>query len=405
MTRKAIERGIYTHGAKEYEIQVSFGSGVKRKRKSRIVSGSIKEARKVRAEMMEALDNGLSIEAESITVEQYLQRWLKLKEPDIARSTWSYYRNYVKKWINPYLGELPLQELSKTTIKSWHLRAREDGVTDRSLQAAHKVLRQACRYAMVEEDGLLFSNPCDFVSTPKAEGGERGYLEIHEVRRMLDVLDSTAENAFTIAVRLGIATGARRGEILGLRWREVDLLNNRIEIKYSLSQVDNAREQGVPAKALNKPKTKHSRRWITLDEAAVKKLSVWKKNQAEQLRDLGLKQELDTPVCSSLYAAKFDGEYRFAGGFLDPGGFGSDFADFCTTHGFFSTTGKRLCFHELRHTQATLLISNNEDLVNVARRLGHHAPSLTMDMYSHAMPSKDIECAELMGNLTKRKKS
>ena len=114
---------------------------------------------------------------------------------------------------------------------------------------------------------------------------------------------------------------------------------------------------------------------------------------------MGIRQQPDTPVCCSLYGSEFDGAKTFAGKTLDPQAFSTAFRKFCEAHRFCSTTGRTLCFHELRHTQATLLLSHGEDVVNVSGRLGHASPSITTDMYAHAMPERDRDCASVMGDV------
>lgn len=113
-----------------------------------------------------------------------------------------------------------------------------------------------------------------------------------------------------------------------------------------------------------------------------------------------LRQDPTTPVCASLYKARIDGVRKYAGAYLDPSDFSKKFAEFCAQNNFYSSRGKRLCFHELRHTQATVLISSGNDVVNVAERMGHYKPSITTDMYADAMPQKDRECADVMERFT-----
>lgn len=400
MAEKTSEKGIYKKGKDLYEVRASAGTGICRRQKSKLVEGGLRDAKKVRGELLTELDIGLSIEADKMTISKYLKHWIAYKKPNITHATYMNYNNYIKKWIEPYIGNITLKDLKVHMIKAWHIQARKDGATGRSIQASHKVLKQALKDAMVDE--LLLSNPCDLVKTPQSDTEERGYLEVRELQRMLSILDGIEDNAFTIGVRLGVAIGARRGEILGLQWRYVDLDNALIEIKFSLSQVDGAKRAGKKAKQLKEPKTKNSKRIVAIDADTLDHLKKWKISQAKQLAELGVQQKASTPVCCSMYKAKIDGEYKFVGEYIDPQNFGRDFAAFCDEHGFYSSTGKRLCFHELRHTQATLLINHGEDMVNVSKRLGHHSPSITMDMYTHTMPGKDRGCADLMGELTAR---
>ena len=389
-----------------WEVQISLGRDPatgKYRKVSRTVRGTKADARKMRDQLRVEYESGLRLDADKLELGSYLNDWIGNREAsgELAHATIENYRRHIRTWINPYLGKSALKEIRPYTVESWHREARKAGATPRTLQAAHKVLKQALRDAMRNE--LILSNPCDAVKTPKAEARKRGYLEVSELRRMLAVLDAEGESAFSIAVRLGVSTGARRGEVLGLTWEHVDFKNKAISIVQSLSQYDGARKAGKPAKEIKRPKTQSGKRKISLDDDVLVHLSKWKAIQARELLKNGIKQSSGTPVCCSLYDARICGVAVFAGGFLDPQGFSSKFAKFCEEYGFYSSTGKRLCFHELRHTQATLLLSNGEDIISVAGRMGHASPSITSDMYAHAMPEKDRECANLIGNITKNR--
>lgn len=389
-----------------WEVQISLGRDPatgKYRRVSRTVRGSKADARRVRDQLRSEHESGLRLDAEQMDLAAYLDDWIGNREAsgELAHATIENYRRYIRTWIDPFLGKSLLRDIRPYAVESWHREARKAGATPRTLQAAHKVLKQALRDATRNE--LTLSNPCDAVKTPKAEARKRGYLEVGELRRMLAVLDAEGESAFSIAVRLGISTGARRGEVLGLTWEHVDFKGKTISIVQSLSQYDGARKAGKPAKEIKQPKTQSGKRRVSLDDDVLAHLSKWKAIQAGELLKNGIRQSGSTPVCCSLYDARICGVAVFAGGYLDPQGFSSKFSKFCEEHGFYSTTGKRLCFHELRHTQATLLLSNGEDLISVAGRMGHASPSITSDMYAHAMPEKDRECADLIGNITKNR--
>lgn len=394
---------ITQRGKGVWEVAVSFGKDPvtgKYRRISKTVHGTKRDAAKVRNQIRREQESGISAKAMKTITGDFLAEWIENRRAsgELAHATITNYERYVRTWISPYLGAVPLHELKPYTIESWHRKAREDGASPRSIQAAHKVLKQALKAAVRYE--LLNSNPCDRVSTPKAEERKRGYLDPSELHRMLEILDSMQEDAFTVAVRLGIATGVRRGEALGLDWAHVDFARGQIIIEQALTQVDGAKAAGLKAKQLGGTKTENGKRRIAVDAQTIGRLKAWKRMQAVQLMQIKVRQAETTPVCCSLYKAKgSDGVPTYAGGSLDPQGFTSKFAAFCDKHGFRSTAGRRLCFHELRHTQATLLLSEGEDVISVAGRLGHASPSITTDMYAHAMPEKDRECADVIGRI------
>ena len=115
-------------------------------------------------------------------------------------------------------------------------------------------------------DGLATSNKFDQVKAPKSEENKRGYLSFEEAGRMLNVLDEEEGfSGFSAAVRIGLAIGARRGEVLALTWNDIDFKAGTVSITKSLVRVPGARKAGVPSKTVKAPKTENSNRTVTID--------------------------------------------------------------------------------------------------------------------------------------------
>jgi integrase len=176
-----------------------------------------------------------------------------------------------------------------------------------------------------------------------------------------------------MAVLLALASGCRRGEVLGLSWGNVDLSASTVKITQQITHDG----------GLSVPKTKQSKRTITLDTGTVKRLKAWKVKQAEFLLSLGIGQGKATPVISNEI-----------GGWQEPNGFSRWWRQFCASNGF-----EGLKFHALRHTHATLLISRNVDIKTVQGRLGHTKAGTTLDIYASIMPAKDKEAARVVGSI------
>ncbi len=222
---------------------------------------------------------------------------------------------------------------------------------------------------------------------------------------MLNVLDEEEGfSGFSAAVRIGFAIGARRGEVLALTWNDIDFKAETVSITKSLVRVCEARKAGVPPQTVKAPKTENSNRTVTIDRATLRWLREWKREQKSELCALGVVQVPKTPVCCSTSGRRFGGVAALAGGTLNLSSFRNQFSKFCERHQFKDSLGKRPCFHELRHTQATYLLANGEDVISVSARLGHASPSITSDMYAHAMPQRDVECAGAIGALLTKAK-
>ena len=179
--------------------------------------------------------------------------------------------------------------------------------------------------------------------------------------------------SFAIGVRIGLATGMRIGEILGLLWDSVDLDAGTIVVRRSLS-----RKSG-----LKEPKTKAGVRTVSIDAKTIWHLAKWKREQADILSRISVEQGDLTPVCCNGFGKLYD-YYMFW----------RQFKEFKEEAGF-----PDLVLHELRHTQASLLLGNGVDVKTVQKRLGHARASITLDTYAHAIPENDKKAAELVGDL------
>lgn len=408
ITEKKNPKTGKSYTPKKWKCTISLGKNKATGKYDRVqfyVVGTKTDAKKAISSKIAELENGVSIDADKVTFAQFMNEYIENRKAndELSGATITNYENYIDHWITPFIGQYIVRDIKPIIVERWHRDAREAGASGRTIQAAHKLAKMAFKKAV--RDGLALSNPFDLVDTPKAEGKKRGYLVPSEVGRMLSILSSEEKTGFNTAIILGLATGARRGEVLGLTWENVDLQNGTIRIVQSLVQVDGARKNGVSAKKIKAPKTESGKRSISLDPFTLEWLTEWKRQQKDELKGLKVIQTQKTPVCCSLYDSKFNGVAVFAGGMLDPQTFSSQFHRFCSEHGFYSTTGKVLCFHELRHTQATFLLSHGEDVISVSARMGHASPSITSDMYAHAMPERDKECAAVIGEIFERVKS
>lgn len=391
-----------SYNPKKWVCEIPFGTNPqtgKRERKTFIFNGTKAQAQKEILNRKKEYESGISLKAEKITVSKFLVEYIENRKAagDLSLATVANYENYIYKWINPFIGAYTVKDIKPFIIEKWHRDAKKEGASGRTIQAAHKLIKMAFRIAV--RDGLTLSNPFDLVNTPKAETKKRGYLIPSEAARMIQLLDNGNKTGFKAAIRLGLATGARRGEILALTWGDISLTNAQININKSLVQVDKARKANMPAKITKTTKTENGNRKISLDSEAVAWLRSWKTEQKNELMKAGVIQTNKTSICCSLYDSRFSGVAVFAGKTLDPSAFSSQFHKFCKANSFYSTTGNILCFHELRHTQATLLLASGEDVISVSSRMGHASPSITEDMYAHAMPERDRECAKTIGSI------
>ena len=179
--------------------------------------------------------------------------------------------------------------------------------------------------------------------------------------------------SFAIAVRIGLTTGMRSGEVRGLLWGCMDLEGGSIRERRFLAAKSGLKE----------PKTKAGARTVSIDAKTVWHLAKWKREQANILSRINVEQGDLTPVCCNGFGQFVDGQM-----------FWRQFKEFREEIGF-----PDLKFHELRHTQASLLLANGVDVKTVQERLGHANSSVTLNTYAHALPENDKKAANLIGGL------
>lgn len=304
---------------------------------------------------------GLVFDAGVTTTGEYLTRWL----PDsvrgtVRKSTYRSYKQVVNGQLVPGVGRLKLAKLRPDHVRGLYRDMLDKGLSTRTVQYAHTLLKRALTQAV--HDGLIPRNVAEAVRPPKLEREEIQPLNAGQVRSLLQAADEAGDRLatlYTVAVR----TGMRPGEMLALRWSDVDLEAGTVQINRALSDG-----------AFTPPKTARSRRRITLSPATVAALRTHRKRQLEErMAKAGLWQEHDLVFPSSVGTPKSQRNLNRE----------------------FKTAAKRaglpdhFKLYDLRHTCATLLLSRNIHPKYVQELLGHASIALTLDTYSHVIPGMD----------------
>jgi integrase len=184
----------------------------------------------------------------------------------------------------------------------------------------------------------------------------------------------TSNLSHTAAIRLALAAGLRRGEVLGLSWSDVDFNNAALYVHHTLC--------GTTGK-LKSPKTSNSNREVSLSSQMLADLKRLKEQQAQYLLSIGIKQEATSPViCTD------------TGGRMDGNNLERWWRKFREQYNFES-----LRFHDLRHTHATMLVSSGLNIKAVSSRLGHSSVGITLDLYAHAQREDDEKAAAIIGDI------
>lgn len=363
-------------------VDLGFKANGKRNQKWKSIKGTKKEAEALLARMLTELEDGVYIDAKKTSVSDYLDKWIASIKGSVSSTTYERYKQLCDKHLKPTIGNIALNKLQAIRISELYSVAMESGRIDgkgglskQTVLHMHRVLKRALSQAV--KWGLLSRNPCDAVDNiPKPNKKERLTFTTEETLSLLEQLEG---NRLQLPVLLAVTTGMRRGEILGLRWKDINLDKKRLYIRQIVIET---RENGLEVK---QPKTDASSRTIALPQIAIDAIKKYRVEQAELCLQLGKGLTPESMLFN---------EYS---GLNVPNRITVNFRSFIKSHGF-----KHVTFHDLRHTHATHLLEQNIHPKIVSERLGHSTIALTMNTYSHVMPTMQEEAAnkvdELFGN-------
>jgi integrase len=337
--------------------------------------GSKREAQKELARIISQVSTGTFVDPSKLTLADYLRDWVSQAETkSIGAKTAERYRGLIENQIIPHLGAVQLQKLRPSHVATWHATllasGRQDGsaLSARSVLHAHRVLRKALSDAVRHE--TLLRNPAAAISPPKVTGADLEILTGDQVQAALAGLRC---RSIFVPIVLLLATGMRRGELVGLRWSDLDLDLGKLRVERS---IEKTMKHGLRVKL---PKTKHGRRTVSLPPIAIEALRQHRKDQLEQRMKLGLGKLPE----NSFVFGHLDSEKP-----RDP--------DWLTLawKRYAASKGLRVTLHALRHSHASALIASGQDVVTVSRRLGHGSPTITLAVYAHLFDNSDERAAE-----------
>jgi integrase len=367
-----------------WELRYSLGTDPatgKRRIATTTVEGNRRAAEKELRRLLRTLDDGSHVDPTSMTVRQWLTTWLAAARDQISPKSHERYSEIVDHFLIPALGNLPVTKLAPSHIQQayneWSVGGRRDGknggLSPRTRRHIHRILSSALTRAV--EQQVLARNPADAFKKrlPKVERREMTTLSADQSAQLLTMIKHTR---IYWPVLLAISTGMRRGEIFALRWKNVELDRGVLRVMESLEQT----KTGIRFKA---PKTDRTRS-ITIPAFAIDELRRLKRQQAEELLMLGIRQSGETLVC-----ARADGLP------LQPQSL---------THQFTRLISRmkglpRVRFHDLRHSHATQLLLAGVHPKITQERLGHATITTTLDLYSHVTETMQSDAADRLDEI------
>jgi len=359
---------VRKRGKKSWAVVVDLGRDANGKRRQKWVSvkGNRREAERKLTEVLRELDTGTYVEPSKLTVREYLDLWLNdHAKGQVGAKTFERYKQLIERHVVPTLGSYKLPELKPLHLQALYGKALESGRSDgkgglapQTVVHIHRVLRTALKKAVKWQ--LLARNPADAVDPPRADKPEMKALDAEDTAKLLTAASrSTLKGPILVAV----TTGVRRGELLALRWSDVELDRAELVIRRALQETND----GLSFK---EPKTARGRRLIALPGLTVQFMRQHKADQAKQRLRLGpLYQD------HGLIFPRPDGTP------WPPDAFSTAFAALIRRSDL-----PHIRFHDLRHSHASQLLKQGVHPKVVSERLGHSTIAITLDTYSHVLP-------------------
>ena len=384
--RDRVERWVYQY----------YVVGIDGKRKRKGISAKTRKDLAERVEQLQIESGGTATKTE-VTLGEWLNTWSdKYLDNTVKKTTKQYYVDLMK-YIPENLRSLKfikitpvlLQELYIDLLKHGSRKHTEKGLSPTTVRSVRSMLITCFESAI--DNGVLQINPAKKTKPPKLDKKEIAYMTEDEIKKLLTVVDSgeyydklecaldNSESSYlikqwSVLIRLTLATGLRRGEVFGLTWSDIDFNNQSIYVHNNL--------QGAK---LSEPKTKYSKRFISVDTKTMQKIKNWKSYQKRYSDDLGDKYNNDLQLlfCNTCgRPVRYDNfRVRYFDKMIKAAGLSC-----------------RLTFHSLRHTHATQLLQAGINPKVISKRLGHSNVAFTLQTYTH-VPDLERESAEAMAKI------
>jgi integrase len=311
----------------------------------------------------------------SLSVEAYLDEWLAHVRSRVRPTTYEGYEALIRCHVVPHLAEVPLAALRPLDLQALYSELlspdRERALSGGTVLNTHLVLTQALGQAV--RWGLLAANPAAGAQPPRPQRPEQATVDPELAQRVLQAARGTP---LELPVALAIATGMRRGEILALRWSDVDTDALQLRVRRSLQPTG----AGL---VFAEPKTRRSRRSVALPRFLLPYLDHQRADQLARAAFCGAGwAELDLVID------------RGDGSPVNPDSMSSAWRGLVARSGL-----PHLRFHDLRHAHATLMLAKGVHPKVVSERLGHASIGITLDTYSHVLPSMQAEAADAVDEL------
>jgi integrase len=330
-----------------------------------------KDAQKWIRETLEKADQGmLAIDGRKVAAEAFLDQWLAATKPSIKPKTYQQYEGIIRRHLKPKLGKLKLAGLKPHQLQGLYAEKLEAGLSARTVRLVYVVMRHALddavRWNLVPRNVAVATTP------PRPSRKEMAVWTPEQARAFLKgVAGERQEAVYHVAVSCGL----RVGELLGLRWDDVNLDTGRLQVRRTIQRLG----KGIGL-VVGEPKSEKGRRQVAIPAPAVESLRRWRVRQLEERLFAGGRWHDE----GYIFATRIGTPY-------EPRNLLDDFVRDSARLGL-----PRIRLHDLRHTCATMLLTQGVPPKVVQEMLGHSQIAMTMDIYSHVLPSMQEAAALAM---------
>ncbi len=341
-----------------------------------------REAQAGMAQWVVEIERGTAVVNSRMTVGEYITYWLDTSARHRVRATTlESYEQKVRLYIVPGLGSVSLQRLNAAQVQAFYSSLlqsdkglRHTGLSTRTVRYVHAILHRALKEAVGL--GLVSRNVTESVAPPKSTRPPIKTWDVPDVQRFLAAVE---DDSYSPVWLIALYTGMRRGELLGLRWQDVDLAAGVVHVRQGVVSVKSQLQT-------SEPKTASGRRTIALDPLCVQALREHRQCQNERRLLVGPDwRDHDLVFANNV------------GSPIDPNNLYHRFVKLVKATGV-----QRIPFHGLRHTHATLLMQHGVHPKVASERLGHANISLTLQTYSHVLPQMQQEAAVIFAHAVAR---
>ena len=357
-------------------VRIFLGRDANGKRRyfNKTIHGTKKDAQKYLTAKMREKDLGVFIEPASMALNEYLDKWLlESAKPRLREATFENYRYLTSLYIRERLGSRKLSDIKPFDVQKLYNQLTEKSLSARTVRYVHAILTSAFSQAVKWQ--MLIVNPCNVVDLPRQQKKEMKAFSPEQAQHFLE---AAKDDKHGLIFAFALASGMRPEEYLALQWKDISFEKNTATVQRTLIW----RKGG--GWYFSEPKTAKSRRTLPMPESLFVKLKSHKIRQAEQMLKLGQSYERNNfvfatdegkPLClRNLRKRNFAKILEQA-----------------------DLKGFRL--YDLRHSTATLLLSEGINPKIVSERLGHASIVLTLDTYSHVLPDMQKEATSKLGKM------